>query len=162
MRLQQVRCPVVMVTHHTLPPQIKADATPPSLSLVFNLKSGKGFMAKDSDGLSDPYAVIELLDDGDSPNLREAFLEDSSTVKVSNIHKGTLDPVWNQEWVFENVKPKKQNLSIAFWDSDDPEKAHTARSVRKFCAMRQFADRSSLFWPPPIFITDRLVAATLC
>ena len=131
MRLQQVRCPVVMVAHHTLPPQIKADATQSSLSLVFNLKAGKGFMAKDSDGLSDPYAIIELTDGDDLPNLREATLEDSSTVKVSHVEKGTLNPVWNQEWVFENVEPKKQNVSIAFWDSDDPAIAHTVGSVRK-------------------------------
>ena len=91
-------------------------------------------MAKDTDGLSDPYAVIELVDNDDMPHLRHANLDDSSTVKVSHVVKGTLNPVWNQDFVFENVKPKKQNLNVSFWDSDDPDLAHTVGSVRNLCA----------------------------
>ena len=73
------------------------------------LHKGTGLMAADFNGKSDPYVILQC---GGKPD------------RKSQIKKGTLDPVWNEELTFQGTLNEflGTGLLLQTWDWDNPLK----------------------------------------
>uniref|UniRef100_A0A8C2PU93 BAI1 associated protein 3 n=1 Tax=Cyprinus carpio TaxID=7962 RepID=A0A8C2PU93_CYPCA len=101
---------------------------------------GKNLMAKDANGYSDPYCMLGILL-GQSPKdteekkerkfsfrKRREKLEKRSSVKevlagrdiqVTEVKPETLNPVWNEHFVFDIDDVHNDLLHLDIWDHDD-------------------------------------------
>eukprot|EP00742_Colponemidia_sp_Colp-10_P020206 GILJ01023526.1.p1 GENE.GILJ01023526.1~~GILJ01023526.1.p1 ORF type:complete len:634 (-),score=59.82 GILJ01023526.1:90-1910(-) len=85
----------------------------PSTSKILNVKitviSGKDLVSKDSNGFSDPFVTIKILDE---KGTRYPNIQKQSTKYINK----TLNPVWGESFVFQ-VKSTDQ-IFFACWDKD--------------------------------------------
>ncbi|TRY86260.1 hypothetical protein DNTS_015834 [Danionella cerebrum] len=111
-----------------------------SFSLRVSVMKGKNLMAKDANGYSDPYCMLGILL-GQSPKdteekkerkfsfrKRREKLEKRSSVKevlagrdiqVTDVKPETLNPVWNEHFVFDIDDVHNDLLHLDIWDHDD-------------------------------------------
>ncbi|XP_041085784.1 BAI1-associated protein 3-like [Polyodon spathula] len=116
------------------------EAKRPSYALKVSVMEGKNLLAKDSNGYSDPYCMLGILL-GQSPketeekkerkfNFRkkkEKFEKRSSVrevlparyIQVTEVKPETLNPVWNEHFVFEIDDVCSDQLHLDIWDHDD-------------------------------------------
>ncbi|XP_022522382.2 BAI1-associated protein 3 isoform X1 [Astyanax mexicanus] len=111
-----------------------------SFALRVSVMKGKNLMAKDSNGYSDPYCMLGILL-GQSPReteekkerkfsfrKRKEKLEKRSSVKevlaardiqVTDVKPETLNPVWNEHFLFDIDDVQNDLLHLDIWDHDD-------------------------------------------
>ncbi|XP_056258222.1 BAI1-associated protein 3 [Seriola aureovittata] len=111
-----------------------------SFSLRVSVMKAKSLMAKDANGYSDPYCMLGILV-GQSPRemeekkerkfsfrKRKEKLEKRSSTKevlparciqVTEVKPETLNPVWDQHFVFEIDDVHNDLLHLDIWDHDD-------------------------------------------
>nr|XP_015804080.2 BAI1-associated protein 3 isoform X2 [Nothobranchius furzeri] len=111
-----------------------------SFSLRVSVMKAKSLMAKDANGYSDPYCMLGILV-GQSPReteekkerkfsfrkRREKLEKRSSTkevlparcIQVTEVKPETLNPVWDEHFVFEIDDVHNDLLHLDIWDHDD-------------------------------------------
>ncbi|XP_055749000.1 BAI1-associated protein 3-like [Salvelinus fontinalis] len=111
-----------------------------SFTLRVSVMKGKNLMAKDANGYSDPYCMLGILL-GQSPRetedkkerkfsfrKRKEKLEKRSSTKevlaatciqVTEVKPETLNPVWNEHFVFDIDDVHGDLLHMDIWDHDD-------------------------------------------
>ncbi|XP_038143725.1 BAI1-associated protein 3 [Cyprinodon tularosa] len=111
-----------------------------SFSLRVSVMKAKNLMAKDSNGYSDPYCMLGILV-GQSPReteekkerkfsfrkRREKLEKRSSTkevlparcIQVTEVKPETLNPVWDEHFVFDIDDVHNDLLHLDIWDHDD-------------------------------------------
>ncbi|XP_047214629.1 BAI1-associated protein 3-like [Girardinichthys multiradiatus] len=111
-----------------------------SFSLRVSVMKAKNLMAKDANGYSDPYCMLGILV-GQSPReteekkerkfsfrkRREKLEKRSSTkevlparcIQVTEVKPETLNPVWDEHFVFEIDDVHSDRLHLDIWDHDD-------------------------------------------
>ncbi|MEQ2302171.1 hypothetical protein AMECASPLE_003868 [Ameca splendens] len=111
-----------------------------SFSLRVSVMKAKNLMAKDANGYSDPYCMLGILV-GQSPQeteekkerkfsfrkRREKLEKRSSTkevlparcIQVTEVKPETLNPVWDEHFVFEIDDVHSDRLHLDIWDHDD-------------------------------------------
>ncbi|XP_051244026.1 BAI1-associated protein 3 isoform X2 [Dicentrarchus labrax] len=111
-----------------------------SFSLRVSVMKAKNLMAKDANGYSDPYCMLGILV-GQSPRemeekkerkfsfrKRKEKLEKRSSTKevlpakciqVTEVKPETLNPVWDEHFVFEIDDVHNDLLHLDIWDHDD-------------------------------------------
>ncbi|KAK6311670.1 hypothetical protein J4Q44_G00173340 [Coregonus suidteri] len=111
-----------------------------SFTLRVSVMKGKNLMAKDANGYSDPYCMLGILL-GQSPRetdekkerkfsfrKRKEKLEKRSSnkdvlaatcIQVTEVKPETLNPVWNQHFVFDIDDVHSDLLHMDIWDHDD-------------------------------------------
>ncbi|XP_022050838.1 BAI1-associated protein 3 [Acanthochromis polyacanthus] len=111
-----------------------------SFSLRVSVMKAKNLMAKDANGYSDPYCMLGILV-GQSPReteekkerkfsfrkRREKLEKRSSTkevlparcIQVTEVKPETLNPVWDEQFVFEIDDVHNDLLHLDIWDHDD-------------------------------------------
>ncbi|XP_036408738.1 BAI1-associated protein 3, partial [Megalops cyprinoides] len=111
-----------------------------SFSLRVSVMKGKNLMAKDANGYSDPYCMLGILL-GQSPREPEEKKERkfsfrkkkdklekrpsvkevlaAKTIHVTEVKPETLNPVWNEHFVFEIDDVSSDLLHLDIWDHDD-------------------------------------------
>ncbi|XP_030264328.1 BAI1-associated protein 3 [Sparus aurata] len=111
-----------------------------SFSLRVSVMKAKNLMAKDANGYSDPYCMLGILV-GQSPRevedkkerkfsfrKRKEKLEKRSSTKevlparciqVTEVKPETLNPVWDEHFVFEVDDVHNDLLHLDIWDHDD-------------------------------------------
>ncbi|KAK2833234.1 hypothetical protein Q5P01_017123 [Channa striata] len=111
-----------------------------SFSLRVSVMKAKNLMAKDANGYSDPYCMLGILL-GQSPReteekkerkfsfrKRKEKLEKRSSTKevlparciqVTEVKPETLNPVWNEHFLFEIDDVHNDLLHLDIWDHDD-------------------------------------------
>ncbi|XP_043955416.1 BAI1-associated protein 3 isoform X3 [Gambusia affinis] len=111
-----------------------------SFSLRVSVMKAKNLMAKDANGYSDPYCMLGILV-GQSPReteekkerkfsfrkRREKLEKRSSTkevlparcIQVTEVKPETLNPVWDEHFVFEIDDVHNDLLHLDIWDHDD-------------------------------------------
>ncbi|CAN9505541.1 unnamed protein product [Ophioblennius macclurei] len=111
-----------------------------SFSLRISVLKAKNLMAKDANGYSDPYCMLGILL-GQSPRetdekkerkfsfrkRREKLEKRSSTkevlparcIQVTEVKPETLNPVWDEHFVFEIDDVHNDLLHLDIWDHDD-------------------------------------------
>jgi hypothetical protein len=96
-----------------VPAQNAGVATPPPKyeggKVTLQLLQGRNLAVKDSNGFSDPYCVMTLLDAKGQPI--------KASQKKSKVIKKNLDPEWNEtfQWVAD---PTITGIEITVWDED--------------------------------------------
>ncbi|XP_044038149.1 BAI1-associated protein 3 isoform X1 [Siniperca chuatsi] len=116
------------------------ESTRASFSLRVSVMKAKNLMAKDANGYSDPYCMLGILV-GQSPReveekkerkfsfrKRKEKLEKRSSTKevlpakciqVTEVKPETLNPVWDEHFVFEIDDVHNDLLHLDIWDHDD-------------------------------------------
>ncbi|XP_034449552.1 BAI1-associated protein 3 [Hippoglossus hippoglossus] len=116
------------------------EANRASFSLRVSVLKAKSLMAKDANGYSDPYCMLGILV-GQSPReveekkerkfsfrKRKEKLEKRSSTKevlparcihVTEVKPETLNPVWDEHFVFEIDDAHNDLLHLDIWDHDD-------------------------------------------
>ncbi|XP_029945950.1 BAI1-associated protein 3 [Salarias fasciatus] len=111
-----------------------------NFSLRISVMKAKNLMAKDANGYSDPYCMLGILL-GQSPRetdekkerkfsfrkRREKLEKRSSTkevlparcIQVTEVKPETLNPVWDEHFVFEIDDVHSDLLHLDIWDHDD-------------------------------------------
>ncbi|CAG5897968.1 unnamed protein product [Menidia menidia] len=111
-----------------------------NFSLRVSVMKAKSLMAKDANGYSDPYCMLGILV-GQSPReteekkerkfsfrkRREKLEKRSSTkevlparcIQVTEVKPETLNPVWDEHFVFEIDDVHNDLLHLDIWDHDD-------------------------------------------
>ncbi|KAJ8364130.1 hypothetical protein SKAU_G00129610 [Synaphobranchus kaupii] len=111
-----------------------------SYSLKVSVMEGKNLLAKDANGYSDPYCMLGILL-GQTPreledrkerkfsfrkkkdktekrsNVREVLA--AKCIQVTEVKPETLNPVWNEHFVFEIDDAFSDLLHLDIWDHDD-------------------------------------------
>eukprot|EP00040_Diaphanoeca_grandis_P023744 m.129636 g.129636 ORF g.129636 m.129636 type:complete len:1259 (+) comp29413_c0_seq1:86-3862(+) len=83
--------------------------------------SGEKLKAKDSDGLSDPFCVVELVSSGENPNLHSS-VRNNPAAKFTKTIENSLNPQWNENLDFLKVTNlQSQFLNITCWDNDSED-----------------------------------------
>ncbi|RXM32384.1 BAI1-associated protein 3 [Acipenser ruthenus] len=111
-----------------------------SYALKVSVMEGKNLLAKDANGYSDPYCMLGILL-GQSPKeteekkerkfsfrkKKDKFEKRSSVrevlparyIQVTEVKPETLNPVWNEHFVFEIDDVYSDQLHLDIWDHDD-------------------------------------------
>lgn len=91
------------------------------LKLKVELLRGRGLQSKDANGLSDPYAMVEVLPGGAAPGLIHRKHEHAGRARQSSIKPKTLDPEWNEAFEFElsPAEARGSKLMLYLWDADE-------------------------------------------
>ncbi|MBN3280500.1 BAIP3 protein, partial [Polyodon spathula] len=111
-----------------------------SYALKVSVMEGKNLLAKDANGYSDPYCMLGILL-GQSPKeteekkerkfsfrkKKDKFEKRSSIrevlparyIQVTEVKPETLNPVWNEHFVFEIDDVYSDQLHLDIWDHDD-------------------------------------------
>ncbi|KAJ8399804.1 hypothetical protein AAFF_G00405340 [Aldrovandia affinis] len=110
-----------------------------SYSLKVSVMEGKNLLAKDANGYSDPYCMLGILL-GQNPrepeerkerkfsfrkkdkiekrsNVREVLA--ANCIQATEVKPETLNPVWNEHFVFEIDDVYNDLLHLDIWDHDD-------------------------------------------
>lgn len=92
-----------------------------SATLVATLVSASGLTDKDNIGLSDPYAVLEVVPVSDTgvKRIKDRKHKDVATAQVSKVIENNLNPVWNQGFAFPHPGHRQGKLVLAVWDFDE-------------------------------------------
>uniref|UniRef100_UPI00398E523B BAI1-associated protein 3 isoform X2 n=1 Tax=Pristiophorus japonicus TaxID=55135 RepID=UPI00398E523B len=116
------------------------EAKAPSCSLKVAIVEARNLLAKDVNGFSDPYCMLGIMlghtareaeekkerkfsfrkkkDKMEKrPSLREAL--PAKYIQVTDVKPNTLNPVWNESYVFELEDIQSDQLHLDIWDHDD-------------------------------------------
>ncbi|XP_062846398.1 BAI1-associated protein 3 [Trichomycterus rosablanca] len=140
------------------------EAKRPSFSLRVSVLKGKNLMAKDANGYSDPYCMLGILL-GQSPReteekkerkfsfrkRKEKFDKRSSVkevlaardIQVTEVKPETLNPVWNEHFVFDIDDVHNDLLHLDIWDHDDD--VSVAEACRKLNEISGFRGMGRYF-----------------
>ncbi|RXM32505.1 BAI1-associated protein 3 [Acipenser ruthenus] len=125
--------------HEVILQRVK-EAKRASYALKVSVMEGKNLLAKDANGYSDPYCMLGILL-GQSPKeteekkerkfsfrkKKDKFEKRSSVrevlparyIQVTEVKPETLNPVWNEHFVFEIDDVYSDQLHLDIWDHDD-------------------------------------------
>ncbi|XP_078273899.1 BAI1-associated protein 3 [Rhinoraja longicauda] len=116
------------------------EAKPPSLTLKVTIVEARNLLAKDANGFSDPYCMLGITQGQPAQEVEEkkgrkfsfrrkrekmekrSSLKDVLPVKyiqVTKVKSNTLNPVWNESYVFEVDDIHNDQLHLDIWDHDD-------------------------------------------
>ncbi|KAK1805248.1 hypothetical protein P4O66_019586 [Electrophorus voltai] len=129
-----------------------------SFSLRVSVMKGKNLMAKDANGYSDPYCMLGILlgqgsrDTEERKERKFSFrkrkekLEKRSSVRevlaardiqVTEVKTETLNPVWNEHFVFDIDDVQNDLLHLDIWDHDDDVSvAEACRKLNEISGLR--------------------------
>uniref|UniRef100_F7FY87 BAI1 associated protein 3 n=2 Tax=Monodelphis domestica TaxID=13616 RepID=F7FY87_MONDO len=113
---------------------------PPSYSLKVTVVRAKNLLAKDANGFSDPYCMLGILigqsprelgekkerkfsfrkrkEKGEKRNSAREVLP-AKYIQVTEVKNSTLNPVWNEHFLFEIDDATNDQLHLDIWDHDD-------------------------------------------
>ncbi|XP_056661638.1 BAI1-associated protein 3 [Monodelphis domestica] len=116
------------------------EAKPPSYSLKVTVVRAKNLLAKDANGFSDPYCMLGILigqsprelgekkerkfsfrkrkEKGEKRNSAREVLP-AKYIQVTEVKNSTLNPVWNEHFLFEIDDATNDQLHLDIWDHDD-------------------------------------------
>lgn len=116
------------IEHKDVYEDVKA-MKPPECYLNLKVIAGTELDPKDANGLSDPYCMMCLINNGegdkisDNGNKRKKKLlrqfKNENDVKLTKIKLKTLNPEWNQHFKFVVHDIQNQVLRLDMWDKDD-------------------------------------------
>ncbi|XP_067912188.1 BAI1-associated protein 3 [Heterodontus francisci] len=112
----------------------------PSCSLKVTIVEARNLLAKDANGFSDPYCMLGIMlgqtmrETEEKKERKFSFrkkkdrMEKKSSlrealpakyIQVTNVKPNTLNPVWNESYVFELDDIHSDQLHLDIWDHDD-------------------------------------------
>ncbi|XP_058141536.1 BAI1-associated protein 3 [Dasypus novemcinctus] len=111
-------------------------ARAPKYALKVSVMSAKNLLAKDPNGLSDPYCVLGILpasgaprEPGERKEQRFGFRKGSKRggrdplpakcIQVTEVKSSTLNPVWKEHFLFEIEDVGADQLHLDIWDHDE-------------------------------------------
>ena len=87
--------------------------------VMLQILDGKAFPAADNNGFSDPYCVIWINDYTGKDLIQDSKKAGGTGYHVkTEVHKKTLDPVFNEQFKFNVSDPEGQELVLQFYDQD--------------------------------------------
>uniref|UniRef100_A0A4X2KT95 BAI1 associated protein 3 n=1 Tax=Vombatus ursinus TaxID=29139 RepID=A0A4X2KT95_VOMUR len=113
---------------------------PPAYSLKVTVVRAKNLLAKDANGFSDPYCMLGILigqsprEQGEKKERKFSFRKRKEKVEkrnsardvlpakyiqVTEVKNSTLNPVWNEHFLFEIDDASNDQLHLDIWDHDD-------------------------------------------
>ncbi|XP_043825296.1 BAI1-associated protein 3 isoform X1 [Dromiciops gliroides] len=116
------------------------EAKPPAYSLKVTVVRAKNLLAKDANGFSDPYCMLGILigqsprEQGEKKERKFSFRKRKEKVEkrnsardvlpakyiqVTEVKNSTLNPVWNEHFLFEIDDASNDQLHLDIWDHDD-------------------------------------------
>ncbi|XP_051878181.1 BAI1-associated protein 3 isoform X2 [Pristis pectinata] len=128
-----------MCDHEAMMCTVK-EAKAPSLTLKVTVMEARNLLAKDANGFSDPYCMLGITQGHATQEVEEkkgrkfSFrrkrekMEKRSSLKnvlpakyiqVTDVKSNTLNPVWNESYVFEVDDIHSDQLHLDIWDHDD-------------------------------------------
>ncbi|XP_061081147.1 BAI1-associated protein 3-like [Conger conger] len=129
-----------------------------TFSLRVSVMKGKNLLAKDANGYSDPYCMLGILLGQSSrepeekkerkfsfrkrkdkldkrPSIREVLA--ARCIQVTEVKPETLNPVWNQSFVFNIDDVTSDLLHLDIWDHDDDVSvAEACRKLNEVSGLR--------------------------
>ncbi|XP_025049368.1 BAI1-associated protein 3 [Alligator sinensis] len=131
----------VSVNEHEVILQRIRETKGPGYALKVTVVEAKNLLAKDSNGFSDPYCMLGILigqqyakEPEEKKERKFSFrrkkekMEKWSSVKdalpakyiqVTKVKNNTLNPVWNENFLFEIDNTSMDQLHLDIWDHDD-------------------------------------------
>ncbi|KAF5913763.1 hypothetical protein HPG69_002625 [Diceros bicornis minor] len=109
-------------------------AKAPTYALKVSVMRAKNLLAKDPNGFSDPYCMLGILpasgaprEQGSHKEQRFSFRKGSKRggplpakcIQVTEVKSSTLNPVWNEHFLFEIEDVSTDQLHLDIWDHDD-------------------------------------------
>ncbi|XP_074202708.1 BAI1-associated protein 3 isoform X2 [Camelus bactrianus] len=109
-------------------------AKAPTYALKVSVMRAKNLLAKDPNGFSDPYCMLGILpasgaprEPGPQKEQRFSFRKGSKRggplpakcIQVTEVKSSTLNPVWNEHFLFEIEDVSTDQLHLDIWDHDD-------------------------------------------
>uniref|UniRef100_UPI00358FC451 BAI1-associated protein 3-like isoform X2 n=1 Tax=Myxine glutinosa TaxID=7769 RepID=UPI00358FC451 len=96
---------------------------PPVVQLWVSVNEARNLMAKDFNGLSDPYCTLRVVEGDDHCDDHSNLSSDARhSIDSSNITKvqfSTLDPVWNEQFILIVKNPQTTFFHLCVWDHDE-------------------------------------------
>eukprot|EP00057_Strongylocentrotus_purpuratus_P034121 XP_794007.3 PREDICTED: BAI1-associated protein 3 [Strongylocentrotus purpuratus] len=109
-----------------------SNSLPPALIMVVDVISAKGLLAKDSNGLSDPFCVLGIValwrentSEGGkhkmSHSRHDLLLDHASkdSLCVTEVKEKTLCPTWREQFRFDVGDVNNEQLQVEVWDHDE-------------------------------------------
>lgn len=109
-----------------------SNSLPPPLIMVVDVISAKGLLAKDSNGLSDPFCVLGIValwrentSEGGkhkmSHSRHDLLLDHASkdSLCVTEVKEKTLCPTWGEQFRFDVGDVNNEQLQVEVWDHDE-------------------------------------------
>ncbi|XP_030855975.1 BAI1-associated protein 3-like [Strongylocentrotus purpuratus] len=109
-----------------------SNSLPPPLIMVVDVISAKGLLAKDSNGLSDPFCVLGIValwrentSEGEkhkmSHSRHDPLLDHASKdpLCVTEVKEKTLCPSWREQFRFDVGDVNNEQLQVEVWDHDE-------------------------------------------
>ncbi|XP_038618449.1 BAI1-associated protein 3 isoform X2 [Tachyglossus aculeatus] len=127
----------VSVDDHLAALQRVKEAKAPAYSLKVTVVRARNLMAKDPNGFSDPYCMLGILigqsprTPGEKRERRFSFRKKKEKhlsgrdglpakyLQVTEVKNNTLNPVWNEHFLFEIEDAATDQLHLDIWDHDD-------------------------------------------
>ncbi|XP_045141960.1 BAI1-associated protein 3 [Echinops telfairi] len=115
-------------------------AKAPAYALKVSVVRAKNLLAKDPNGFSDPYCMLGILPASGAPreptrkeqrfSFRKGGRRSGSSggprdplpakcIQVTEVKSSTLNPVWNENFLFEIEDVSTDQLHLDIWDHDD-------------------------------------------
>ncbi|XP_037671365.1 BAI1-associated protein 3 isoform X2 [Choloepus didactylus] len=111
-------------------------AKAPTYALKVSVMRAKNLLAKDPNGFSDPYCMLGILpasgaprEPGEQKEQRFGFRKGSKRggrdplpakcIQVTEVKSSTLNPVWEEHFLFEIEDVGTDQLHLDIWDHDD-------------------------------------------
>ncbi|XP_076998387.1 BAI1-associated protein 3 [Tamandua tetradactyla] len=111
-------------------------AQAPTYALKVSVMRAKNLLAKDPNGFSDPYCMLGILPAASTPRepaeqkqQRFGFRKGSrrggraplpaKCIRVTEVKRSTLNPVWEEHFLFEIEDVGTDQLHLDIWDHDD-------------------------------------------
>nr|XP_054762891.1 LOW QUALITY PROTEIN: BAI1-associated protein 3-like [Lytechinus pictus] len=105
---------------------------PPPLIMVVDVISAKDLLAKDANGLSDPFCVLGIVplwseNMAESPKRKisqarhDLLLDHASkdSLCVTEVKEKTLNPCWREQFRFDVGDVNNEQLQVEVWDHDE-------------------------------------------
>ncbi|KAK3709665.1 hypothetical protein QZH41_010992 [Actinostola sp. cb2023] len=103
-----------------------------SLVLLFSVLEARKLEAKDANGFSDPYCMVgliksQLAQEESKPKSKRKISKTlqeilkSESIQMTTVRENTVNPMWNETFLFEVNDITTDILQIDIWDCDDKQ-----------------------------------------